>query len=109
MGAKIVFAPAAWNEDDGSYWDIFVRARALENHVFFIGVNRVGLEKDLRLYGSSQIVDPRGNILAAGGKEEEIIVATIDLSEVEKAHITQPHLKDRRPEAYNLVSSKSNF
>ena len=108
-GVQAIFAPTAWAKSDGRYWDIFVRARACENHIFFVGANRCGVEGDLALYGGSQIIDPYGDCIAQVKDGEDIIYADLDLDLIPKAHSTQAHLKDRRPEAYGEVVKHINW
>ena len=83
--------------------------RSIENGVFTVLTNRVGEDsrggQTLRFTGSSEIVGPRGEILAkASATEEEVIVAEIDPALAEDKWITpENHLfEDRRPDRYGL-------
>ena len=116
QGAKIIFVPAEWPKIRGAIWDLFLRARALENHTFIVGVNCAGKFHDLenhtfivgvncagkfhdqKFYGHSSVIDPFGKVLAVGGEEEEIIYCDIDLAQVDKANEYMNVLKDVRPE-----------
>ena len=52
----------------------------------------------------------RGNVLAAAGREEEIIYADIDIDACIKDNAMMlSYMKDRRPEAYSLVTDCTNF
>lgn len=84
-----------------------MRVRALENRVFAVTANRVGREAreepPLTFTGMSQIVSPKGEILASAGKEtEEAVVVEINPAEAEDKCLTPSnHLfRDRRPEFY---------
>lgn len=103
MGANILFDPAAWCIQDADTWDLNTRARAQENHVFMVCVNRCGQEGDLVLNGRSRIIGPRGTILAEADRDETIIYADIDLDAALAERIKLPYMKDRRPEAYGLI------
>lgn len=86
-------------------FDLFDRARALENQVFVVSANQSGAFGDLRFVGSAKVVDPGGEILAATGVGEGMAVAEIDLA----AHLTAArrgmfHLGDRRPDAYGVAA-----
>jgi predicted amidohydrolase len=83
--------------------------RCLENKVFTATADRVGHENrgdvDLRFIGTSEIVSPRGEVLARLGKEEEgIAVVEVDLEDADKKKINQYNdlLAGRRPDQYNL-------
>ncbi|MFQ6032832.1 MAG: nitrilase-related carbon-nitrogen hydrolase [Candidatus Zixiibacteriota bacterium] len=81
--------------------------RCIENRVFAITSNRTGREKrgnqELIFTGNSQIVDPKGRILAkANAKEEEVCVIEIDPSWAEDKMVTPNNhiLEDRRTDFY---------
>jgi predicted amidohydrolase len=81
--------------------------RCLENHVFAATVDRVGKENrgsfDLQFIGTSEIVSPRGEILARmGSREPGIAAVSIDLHEAEQKTINRHNdlLADRKPEQY---------
>jgi beta-ureidopropionase len=105
-----VFVPVA---SYGFRQDLFLaelQTRAAESGVFVFAVNRAGPERvdfDVTMFGSSCIVDPTGHIVARGssGSESrgcEVVRADIDLSDVQRARIRVPYLRDRRPEVYHL-------
>jgi predicted amidohydrolase len=99
-GAEIIFVPIAGT--------IFPKVstldtRAMENVLFVVAANKVGEEKGHRYSGGSMIIDPKGKIIARGGKNEEIVKAKIDLSTVEKTRIEFPLFRDRRPELYGRL------
>ncbi|HBG29749.1 MAG TPA: hypothetical protein DDW98_03820, partial [Gammaproteobacteria bacterium] len=62
-----------------------LRARAIENEVFVVGCNRTGQEPSLKngepmaFPGDGRIVDPTGEVLAAGSGDAGAILATIEL------------------------------
>jgi len=80
------------------HWDALLRARAIENQCFVIGVNRTGMD-DHGLYfpGASHIFDPFGKDLCAGNDSDELLMAEIDLAEVGRVRATFPFLRDMRP------------
>lgn len=98
QGAKIIFVPAEWPKIRGAIWDLFIRARALENHTFVVGVNCTGKFHDQQFYGHSAVISPFGEVLAACGGGEEIVYCDIDLNLVQKANEYMDVLKDVRPE-----------
>ena len=79
-------------------------AMAIANQVFIAAVNRVGEENGDPFYGSSLICDPRGNIVAqAGSEDDEVLVADIDLAEVAEIRNSWLFYRDRRPDAYGAL------
>lgn len=103
-GAEIVFIPSAWRIQDEDMWDLNNSQRALENILFTVGVNRVGMEENLHLFGKSKICNPRGTIIAELPKDKEsIVVKSIDLEDIDKFRNTITYLKDRKPSIYNRV------
>ena len=52
-------------------------------------------------YGSSYFCNPRGEILAQGGDEDdELVVADLDLDQIREVRDTWQFFRDRRPETY---------
>jgi predicted amidohydrolase len=106
-GAEILFMPicaATYGETQlrGNTWDIPLLARAYENGVFVVAVNRAGEERGRHHIGRSMIVDPVGaEILAVASHDQpELLLATVDLDHVAKAQTSLPWWRDRRPELY---------
>ena len=87
-------------------------ARAVENNVYFMAVNRVGVERGFRFIGHSKIADPHGNTLAeAPGSEEQILYAEVDPHLARRKHLVRvpgkheiDRMADRRPEMYGLLT-----
>jgi beta-ureidopropionase len=80
-----------------------MKTRALENRVYTVTADRVGVERGLRFIGLSQIINPRGQVLyRASGTREECVVRDIDLKQARNKSITPKNdlLKDRAPLAY---------
>ncbi len=82
--------------------------RCLENRIFAITADRVGMEnrldsESLNFMGQSQVVDPNGNILfRASMTDEEVHVAQLDLSLARNKFLNQHNhiFKDRRTNCY---------
>jgi predicted amidohydrolase len=80
-----------------------MKTRALENHIYVVTADRVGVERGLRFIGQSQIVSPRGRIIyRASATREECIGRDIDLSWAHDKSVTPRNdlVKDRVPRAY---------
>ncbi|MFC2129011.1 amidohydrolase [Bacteroidota bacterium] len=75
---------ANWPGSRRDIWINLLKARAIENQVYAIGVNRIGEDSnDTGHTGDSMIIDPKGKTLAQAEKnKEEIINTEISLSEL---------------------------
>jgi omega-amidase len=100
-GAAAVFLMAEWPHPRLSHWQILLRARAIENQMYMIACDRVGVSKDNHFLGHSCIVDPRGQVLVEAGEDEELLTAEIKMEEVDRARAEIPVLADRRPAIYD--------
>jgi omega-amidase len=76
-------------------------ARAIENQMFFVGCNRVGASKGEVFGGHSMIVSPWGEILTEGDDRQALLVAQIDLTEIDQAREKVPVFRDRRVDVYS--------
>ncbi len=104
-GAEVVFNPSATVAGLSQYlWKLEQPAHAVANGYFVAASNRVGVEKPWNLgkfYGTSYIVDPRGNFLATGSEDkDEIVVADCNLEMIEEVRRVWQFFRDRRPETY---------
>lgn len=68
---------ANWPKPRISAWDTLLKARAIENMCFVIGVNRIGDdENNLEYVGHTQAVDLLGNVIYNSVEETEMVVKT---------------------------------
>ena len=87
--------PANWPESRRTHWVSLLRARAIENQAYVVGVNRVGEGGGLSYCGDSRIIDPLGNeTVAADG--ESIACAEVSPQNVAEVRARFPFLQDRR-------------
>ena len=94
-GANVMIYPSAFGRARYYAWDINSRARALENGMFVIAVNRAGVDDNTVFFGGhSRIVAPDGSVLAEAGMEDEVISAELDLDLVAQNRRTIPYLRD---------------
>jgi predicted amidohydrolase len=107
-GADIVCLPTNWPPGSELVAEHVINARALENNLYYIAVNRVGDERGFTFIGQSKIADPVGRTLAyANHNREEILYADIDPLAARNKHLVRRpgeheihRLADRRPELY---------
>jgi len=87
---------ANWPAKRRQHWSTLLRARAIENQAYVVGVNRVGSGGGLDYTGDSAIIDPLGEVLAAGAIGETVLVADIDTEHVASTRSHFRFLQDRR-------------
>jgi predicted amidohydrolase len=109
-GAQVLFMPicaASYGETKlrSNTWELPLQARAYENGVFVVAVNRAGDEDGRMHIGKSMIVGPVGAEIMAVTKSDgpELLVATLDLDEVDQAQKSLPWWRDRRPDLYGRL------
>jgi len=88
--------PANWPVTRRLHWRSLLRARAIENQAYVVGVNRVGEGGGLSYSGDSMIIDPMGEVLASGAGTEALLVAEVEASVVADTRTRFPFLADRR-------------
>jgi N-carbamoylputrescine amidase len=104
-GAEIVFNPSATVAGLSQYlWELEQPAHAAANGYYIAAINRVGREQPWNIgefYGSSYFASPRGKILAqASPSENQLLVADLDLAEIDEVRNLWQFYRDRRPESY---------
>ena len=109
-GAEYIVNPSATVAGLSQYlWKLEQPASAVANGVFIGAVNRVGVEEPWsigKFYGSSYIVDPRGNFLCqASEDQEELVTADMDLDQVREVRNLWQFMRDRRPETYDALTA----
>jgi predicted amidohydrolase len=112
LGADLIVLPTNWPPGAECTAASVINARAIENAVYYMAVNRVGTERGFEFIGRSKISDPSGVTIAeAAGLGEEILYAEIDPSKSRRKHIIRvpgkheiDRLADRRPEMYGLLT-----
>jgi predicted amidohydrolase len=88
---------ANWPERRREHWRTLLRARAIENQAYVVGVNRVGQGDKLDYVGDSSIIDPLGEVLVEATGSESVIHAEVDPARVVEVRTRFPFLADRRP------------
>ena len=73
-GADLIILPTNWPPGADTFAEYVPNARALENHVYFMSVNRVGEERGFKFIGTSKFCLPTGRAPSFGGIEEECVV-----------------------------------
>ena len=115
MGAELIALITNWPTAAWRSPEFVANTRALENHVFYAAVDRVGRERGWDFIGRSKVVDCSGDTLAEAGPDaEELLIVSVDPAEENNNHIVNvagayevDRLKDRRPEFYDAISQRA--
>lgn len=74
---------ANWPAARAEVWETLLKARAIENQCYVIGVNRVGEDgRGIKYNGGTMVIDSKGRIMEKLDDKPGIITATLDLSEL---------------------------
>ena len=85
---------ASWAASRRNVWRTLLRARAMENQAYVIGVNRTGADPSTKYAGDSAIVDFRGETLKEMNDSEGIADADLDLEQLVRFRNSFPTWRD---------------
>ena len=94
-GSSIIFIPSAFTKTTGkAHWLTLLKARAIENGCFIVAPAQFGQHyKGRNTFGHSVIISPWGKIIKNKKNGIGIILAELDLKEVESSRKSIPSLK----------------
>jgi deaminated glutathione amidase len=101
-GAQIITVPAAFNHITGAaHWEPLLRARAIETGCFIVAPAQTGFHAESQgrgrhTHGHSLIVAPWGDVLADAGTAPGVLMADLDLAQVDAARHRIPSLNHDR-------------
>jgi predicted amidohydrolase len=96
---------ANWPEKRSLAWKTLLRARAIENQCYVVGVNRVGKDgNDIIYSGDSMVIDPLGEILYHKEMEEHTFTISLSASHLKSVRDKFPFWKDA--DAFMLLGDK---
>ena len=91
-----VFLVAAnWPESRKEHWITLLKARAIENQCFVIGVNRIGKDPKVSYSGDSMVIDPFGRIILDCGRSEGVFKTELERALVAETREKYPFINDR--------------
>jgi predicted amidohydrolase len=96
-GAEVIAAPAAFTRPTGeAHWEVLLRARAIETGAFVLAAAQGGFHEDGRgTWGRSIAIGPWGQVLGKLDHDEPgVLIADLDLAEVQKARDAIPALRN---------------
>jgi omega-amidase len=86
---------ANWPDRRRLAWKTLLRARAIENQCYVVGVNRIGEDGNNISYGGdSTIIDPLGEVLYEKAQEESIFTCGLRKEKLEEIRMKFPFWKD---------------
>ena len=89
-----VIYPANWPDKRILAWDTLLRARAIENQCFAIGVNRSGADEFGIYPGHSAIINPYGETLVQTNEAPQMVSAALDIDQLTRFRTKFPVLQD---------------
>lgn len=91
----LLICVANWPHTRIEAWDTLLKARAIENQCYVVGVNRVGKDGNGLTYcGNSAIIDPMGVVISLE-KETNLFYANLNKEVINETRKKFPFLKDR--------------
>ena len=85
---------ASWPESRRDVWRTLLRARAIENQAYVLGVNRTGNDPRLRYSGDSAVIGCKGETLAEAGAEQAVLTTRLDMDELRRFREKFPAWRD---------------
>lgn len=87
---------ANWPKPRVNAWDILLKARAVENMCYTIGVNRIGTDdNNLEYVGHSQAVDFLGNYILEPQETEGVFIVELDKNKLLETRSKLAFLEDK--------------
>jgi predicted amidohydrolase len=96
-GTEVLAVIANWPAARQEHWRTLLRARAIENQAWVVGVNRIGADPNAAYAGGSLVVDPWGVIVADAGTGPCAMAAELDLPALRRYRQEFPALRDMKP------------
>lgn len=102
QGMDMLFVVSQWPAARIGHLRALTVARAIENQAFVICCNSCGDAGETHYGGASAIIDPWGELLAAGGQDEQILAADCELEMLDGIRSSINVFRDRRAELYRV-------
>jgi len=83
-GVEVILVPAMWPDARIYPWETLLRARAMENQVYVVGINGLCNQNGVYIPGHSMFVGPHGDALNQPEMRESVIVRKLDISKLRK-------------------------
>lgn len=74
---------AEWPEKKSEVWNTLLRARAIENQAYIVGVNRVGIDdSNIKYKGETMILNMKGRVVAQATEGECVVTGEINMEDL---------------------------
>jgi len=110
----LIVLPTNWPPGADSTADCIPNARALENNIYYMAINRVGDERGFHFIGKSKICHPNGHDLVfADHDQTDVLIAEFEPQVARNKHLVRVPDKheihrfaDRRPQFYQPIAEQ---
>lgn len=93
-GCKLLINIASWPTKRIEHWKTLLRAHAIANQAYVIGVNRIGNDPFNEYNGNSVVIDPMGKIIITNEGNEAILSAEMNFEYVNQVRQSLGFLND---------------
>lgn len=106
-GARIIFVPGNFSRSTGEdFLEAMLRTRALENGVYIVSANQVGMKKKSFSYGHSMVIAPDGQVVAVKEAGEGLLFYDLDPVQVDRQRQHLPLLAHAREDVYQRYRAR---
>lgn len=105
-GATMLIYPGAFNTTTGPlHWELLQRARAVDNQLWVLTCSpaRSADLKSYQAWGHSSAISPWGRVVATTEHEPAIVIADVDMKEVDDMRASIPVRTQKRKDLYHLM------
>ena len=92
----IIIDIANWPQERIEHWSALLKARAIENQAYVIGINRVGKDKANSYPGRSAVFHPFGKELLSLNDKTMLKIVSVSIDEVTETRTKYPFLDDMK-------------
>lgn len=93
-GAEVMIVSANWPSKRNLHWQTLLRARAIENQCFVVGINRIGKTPFNQFSGLSAVISPEGDTLLELDDKPHAASFDLDLASLHSYRKSFPSLND---------------
>jgi omega-amidase len=106
-GCSLLLYPGAFNTTTGPmHWELLQRARAVDNQLYVATVSPArNPASEYQAWGHSTLVSPWGEVVATTDHDPAIVIAEVDMGEVQSMRNSIPVLSQKRDDIYSLFKA----
>lgn len=103
--ADVIVVGANWPKSRADHWKTLLKARAIENQCYVLGINCVGNIGGLDYSGDSCVISPDGSVINMLSDKEGVITAKLK-NDVASYRQSFPVRNDRREKLYSILAQE---